>query len=382
MNQLPKNIDEFGEARKKGFVKIKELKDQGHKIAGEFCAYTPWEIIAASGAIPVGLCGTSEEPIADAEKHLPRNLCPLIKSSYGFAITEKCPYMYFSDVVIGETTCDGKKKMYELLGKIKKVHIMQLPQTQDTEDAFKLWRHEIIKLKTFLQKEFDVEITEEKIKEMIKIKNKERQALRNFYELGKLDPPPLTGMEILKVLRGAGFTWDKEEQIKDIDNIVKTVKQQYSMGNTNVPKNAKRILITGCPLGEATDKIINTIEENGGVVVAYENCGGAKNLNYLVDEQKDPIDALTEKYLNIACSCMSPNKKRLDLISEIVDEYKVDGVVDVILQACHTYNLETTAIKKFVNGDKNIPYISIETDYSQKDLGQLKTRLAAFLEIL
>ncbi|WP_251862183.1 double-cubane-cluster-containing anaerobic reductase [Clostridium sp. Marseille-Q2269] len=382
MNQLPKNIDEFGEARKKGFVKIKELKDQGHKIAGEFCAYTPWEIIAASGAIPVGLCGTSEEPIADAEKHLPRNLCPLIKSSYGFAITEKCPYMYFSDVVIGETTCDGKKKMYELLGKIKKVHIMQLPQTQDTEDAFKLWRHEIIKLKTFLEKEFDVEITEEKIKEMIKIKNKERQALRNFYELGKLDPPPLTGMEILKVLRGAGFTWDKEEQIKDIDNIVKTVKQQYSMGNTNVPKNAKRILITGCPLGEATDKIINTIEENGGVVVAYENCGGAKNLNYLVDEQKDPIDALTEKYLNIACSCMSPNKKRLDLISEIVDEYKVDGVIDVILQACHTYNVETQSVKEFVNKEKNIQYMNIETDYSQTDIGQLKTRIAAFIEML
>ncbi len=115
------------------------------------CIY-PWEIIAASGAIPVGLCGTSEEPIEDAEKHLPRNLCPLIKSSYGFALTEKCPYMYFSDVVIGETTCDGKKKMYELLSKMKRVHIMQLPQTQNTEDAFKLWRNEVIKIKKIFRK--------------------------------------------------------------------------------------------------------------------------------------------------------------------------------------------------------------------------------------
>ncbi|EJP6473986.1 2-hydroxyacyl-CoA dehydratase [Clostridium botulinum] len=382
MNQLPKNIDKFGEARRKGFVKIKELKDNGYKIAGEFCAYTPWEIIAASGAIPVGLCGTSEEPIEDAEKHLPRNLCPLIKSSYGFAVTEKCPYMYFSDVVIGETTCDGKKKMYELLSKKKKVHIMQLPQTQNTEDAFKLWRNEIIRLKQFLEKEFNVEITEEKIKKMIKIKNKERKSLRNFYELGRLNPPPLTGMEILKVLRGAGFTWDKEDQVRSIDNIVEEIKKQYEMGKTNVPKDSKRILVTGCPLGEATDKIINTIEENGGVVVAYENCGGAKNLNYLVDESKEPINALTEKYLNIACSCMSPNKKRIDLISEIINDYKIDGVVDVILQACHTYNVESTTIKEFVTKEKNIPYISIETDYSQKDIGQLRTRLAAFIEIL
>lgn len=217
---------------------------------------------------------------------------------------------------------------------------------------------------------------------MIDIKNKERQALRESYELGKLNPPPLTGMEILKVLRGAGFTWDKEDQVRSVDNIVEEIKKQYAMGKTNVSKDAKRILITGCPLGEATDKIINNIEENGGVVVAYENCGGAKNLNYLVDENKDPIDALTEKYLNIACSCMSPNNKRIDLISEIIDEYKIDGVVDVILQACHTYNVETTTIKEFVIKEKNIPYMSIETDYSQKDIGQLKTRLAAFIEIL
>lgn len=76
------------------------------------------------------------------------------------------------------------------------------------------------------------------------------------------------------------------------------------------------------------------------------------------------------------------NKKRIDLIWEIINDYKIDGVVDVILQACHTYNVETTTIKEFVTEEKNIPYISIETDYSQKDIGQLRTRLAAFIEIL
>lgn len=117
MNNLPDFINEFSEARRNAFIKIKELKDEGKKIVGVYCGFAPWEVIAASDAVAAWLCGMDEEPIEYAEKDLPRNLCPLIKSSYGYAISEKCPFYYFSDMLLGETTCDGKKKMYELLKK-------------------------------------------------------------------------------------------------------------------------------------------------------------------------------------------------------------------------------------------------------------------------
>lgn len=381
-NDLPKIFDEFSEARRKGFIEVKNLKDQGKNVVGTYCVFTPWELIIAAGAIPVSLCGMSEEPIAEAERHLPRNLCPLIKSSYGFAITDKCPYFYFSDLLIGETTCDGKKKMYEYLGEIKPMHVMQLPNTSCGEDSFYLWKKEMIKLKERLEKEFNIEITEERLKEAIKLRNRERMALRKFYELGKLNPPPLTGTEMLQVLYGANFKTDKEEQIRSLDELSSALKDDYKGGKAKVSPNAKRILITGCPIGGATEKIVNIIEENGGVVVCFENCSGVKSNNTLVDEEKDPIDALTEKYLSTPCSCMSPNDGRIELISTLVEEYKVDGVIDVILQACHTYNVETFRIKRFLNDKKNMPYMSIETDYSQTDIGQLKTRIAAFIEML
>ena len=184
MNNLPEKFQDFSEARRNAFATIKNLKDDGRKIVGIFCAFTPSEVIMAAGAVPVGLCGVSEEPIPDAEKHLPRNLCPLIKSSYGFAITDKCPFFYFSDLIVGETTCDGKKKMYEHLGETKKTYIMQLPQTYKQEDSFKMWRNEIVRLKDMLEEHYGVEITEENLKEAIKLKNRERVALRKFYELG------------------------------------------------------------------------------------------------------------------------------------------------------------------------------------------------------
>ncbi len=382
MNDLPKIFNDFSEARRNSFIKVKEYKDEGENIVGIFCTFTPVEIIYASGAYPISLCGMSDETISDAERDLPKNLCPLIKSSYGFAITQKCPFTYFSDILVGETTCDGKKKMYEYLGQIKPMHVMQLPQAVDREHAYLVWKNEIILLKERLEKEFNVEITDDDLRKAIAKCNETRNVLKELYSLGKMCPPPLTGMEIHTVLQGANFTFDKDEQNKKIKDMISELKEEYKKGVRKVSEDAPRIMITGCPIGGVAEKIIPLIEESGAVVVCYENCSGEKELSQLVDETKDPIDALTEKYLNIGCSVMAPNDARLECMNEMIDEYKIDGVIDIILQACHTYNVETHRIKNFVTGEKNIPYMSIETDYSKADEGQLKTRIAAFIEMI
>lgn len=379
---LPKAFDNFDEARKQGFMDIKDLKDQGKHIVGTYCVYTPYEVMMAAGAIPISLCAMSNEPIDEAEKDLPRNLCPLIKSSYGFAITDTCPYLYFSDLIVGETTCDGKKKMYEYLNEIKPVHVMQLPQETESDDSFNLWRNEIIRLKERIEKDLDVVITDDALKKAIASRNNERKAIKEFYELSKLTPPPMTGLELLSVLYGVTFKTNQAEKIQSLKDITKSIKEEYDNGVRKVSEDAPRILVTGCPIGGDTSKVIKLIEEAGAVVVAYENCTGIKGNDELVDETIEPYDALARKYLNVACSCMSPNDKRIELLDRLVDEYKADGVIDIILQACHTYNVETLRIKNFINDEKDRPYMSVETDYSQSDIGQLKTRISAFVEML
>lgn len=379
---LPKAFDNFDDARKQGFMDIKHLKEQGKHIVGTYCVYTPYEIMMAGGAIPISLCAMSDEPISEAEKDLPRNLCPLIKSSYGFAKTDTCPYFYFADLIVGETTCDGKKKMYEYMNDIKPVHVMQLPQETESDDSFNLWRNEMIRLKERIEKELDVTITDDDLKKAIVDRNNERQAIKDFYELSQLTPPPMTGLELLTVLYGATFKTDQAEKIQSLKDITKSIKDEYDNGVRKVSEDAPRILVTGCPIGGDTAKVIKLIEEAGAVVVAYENCTGIKGNDELVDETIEPYDALTRKYLNVACSCMSPNDKRIDLLDRLVDDYKADGVIDIILQACHTYNVETLRIKNFINDKKDRPYMSVETDYSQSDIGQLKTRISAFVEML
>lgn len=382
MNDLPKKFDEFNDARRQGFIQVKNLKDQGKKVVGTYCVFTPWELIYAADAIPVGLCGMAEAPIAEAEKYLPRNLCPLIKSSYGFGKSETCPYFYFADLLVGETTCDGKKKMYEFLGELKPMHVMQLPQTSTGDMSYDLWRHEMVLLKERLEREFGLEITEEKLRAAIKDRNEERKLLKEFYELSTLCPPPMTGLEQLQVLYGFGFKMDRQEKKQTLTQMIKDIRESYEQGERKVSADKPRILITGCPLGGATEKVVKIIEELGGVVVCFENCTGVKGNDRLVDETIDPIDALTENYLNTPCSCMSPNNGRLELLSRLADQFKVDGVIEVILQACHTYNVESFRIKKFINTEKNLPYMSLETDYSESDAGQLRTRIGAFLEML
>lgn len=382
MIKLPENFESFEEARKEGFLKIRDLKEKGVSVVGVFCTYTPTELIYAAGAVPVSLCGINDSDIPFAERDLPKNLCPLIKSSYGSAVSERCPYFYFSEMIVGETTCDGKKKMYELLGEYKPVHVMNLPQSQKGQHNYDYWKEEMYLLKDALEDQFGVEITREKLLESIRTRNEERKILLDFYELGKLNPSPIRGYEINEVMESIGFQFDKEKQNEFLLERIEEIRDEYERDYKGKKSTRPRILITGCPTAGVRDKVIKTIEDSGADVVAFENCAGVREKMDLVREDIDPIDALTEKYLNVSCSVMTPNPRRFEILDEMIDEYEVDGVVEVILQACHTFNVEAFNVKKFVTEKKNKPYLEIETDYSKLDGGQINTRINAFLEMI
>ena len=378
---LPEVFSEFSEMRQKSFMAAYELKQKNIPFVGTFCTYFPQEIAMAMGACVVGLCSTSDETIPDAEKDLPRNLCPLIKSSYGFAKTDKCPYFYFSDLIVGETTCDGKKKMYEYLGQFKPVYTMELPNSQSPE-GLELWTKEIIKLKEKLESHFETTITDEAVREQVKVMNEVRRAMKEFYALTKVEPVPILGQNLFSVLYGSSFRFNKVKLPDEIRAVVAKVKAEYAENPNKYPK-APRILVTGCPIGGGASECGKEIGDNGGRGVVFENCSGAKSFDKLVDEDAPDIyRAIAERYLSIGCSVMTPNPNRLELLGRLIDEYRVDAVVEITLQACHTYNVETLGIKRFVNEVKGIPYMAVETDYSTADIGQLNTRMAAFIEML
>ena len=380
IKELPEIFEEFAEQKKQSFLTIKEFKEKGTPIIGAYCSYFPREIAIAMGAVPVGLCSSSEETVQIAESILPKNICPLIKSSYGYAISDRCPYFHFSDLVVGETTCDGKKKMYEMMAEFKDVFVMELPNIQ-SEKGLELWKQEIIRLRHYLEEKFQVVITEDDIKHAIQIENRRRIALKRLYEVMKLDPVPIMGMELLDVLYGSKYKLNLEKVPKELDALTNQILEEYE----EKPKkeHRPRILITGCPIGGDSKKVVKAIENNGGVVVAFENCTGAKVIDKLVDENNpDVYDAIAKKYFYIGCAIMTPNDNRIELLGRMIDDFKVDGVVEMILSGCHSVQMESISVRNFVNEEKHIPYLDIVTDYSQGDIVQLNTRMAAFIEML
>lgn len=380
MMNLPENFVTYDEARKAGFIKMKELKEKGARVVGVFCSFVPVEILMAGGAVNASLCASSEQPIPAAETKLPRNLCPLIKASYGFALTDTCPYFYFADLIVGETTCDGKKKMFELMNELKETYVMQLP-AQRNERGLDLWKKEIIALKEKLEDFYGIQITEEDIKKAIRLKNRERKAMLRFMELGKLYPSPISGYEISTVSDSLGFNFDMEDRIRRVEERTKEVLKDWEENYKGKTSKRPRLLITGCPNGGVRDKIIRTVEEMGADVVDFDSCSGTREKVEEVDETMPVFDALAKKYLNINCSVMSPNDSRQGYIKEMIHDYQVDGVVEIILQSCHTYNIEAHFVKRTVEAE-GIPYLMIETDYSKSDQGQIATRLEALLETL
>lgn len=383
-NNLPEQFQEFGEARRAGFLRVKELKESGRRVAGIFCTFTPTEILDAAGFTSVSLCGMSPETIPVAETRLPKNLCPLIKSSYGFALSDKCPYTYFSDLIVGETTCDGKKKMYELLNEKRPTYVLHLPQGHDGE-PLAAWTKELHRFIAYLEEQFGISITEEALREAARVRNEERLERLKLMELQKQVPPVMSGLQLYQTLEGAGFLFDSDAKIKKMRELREMVLDQAKTdteGGKAQNQNKKRILITGCPIGGVLQKTVKTIEENDAVVVCFENCSGIKAAFQMVDTATDDIvEAIAARYLEIGCSVMTPNTKRMELIRRLIPEYQIDGIVEIDLQSCTPYTVESYTIRQLAK-EEQVPYLAIETDYSQNDSGQLATRIEAFLEIL
>ena len=200
--ELQDIMDEFAGAKKNASIFVKEAAEKGDIVIGSFCQYAPMEIINAGGMYNVLLCGFNyDPPIPLAETELPANLCPLIKSSYGNILGKTCPFAFYSDLIVGETTCDGKKKMYEMLSELKQMHVIHLPNIPDRERSLESWREELVRFKEALEERFGVKITDEKLRESIHILNQERSQMAQLYELGKLDPPATSLCRLHPLLR-------------------------------------------------------------------------------------------------------------------------------------------------------------------------------------
>ena len=360
-----------------------KAQEEGKKVFGTFCVYVPDELIFAANAIATGLCGGSQFWVPGGEKVLPTNTCPLIKASVGARLDRTCPFFRIADMYIGETTCDGKKKAWEILGEDVPVHVMDLPQMKREKDI-KAWAEEIKELKKLIEEFTGNKVTAESLNESIKLINNKRKALSRLYECRKADKVPISGRDAL-VISQIAFYDDPARFTQMTNKLCDELEQRIKDGVSVVKEGTKRILLTGTPLAVPNWKLHNIIETSGAVVVCEEMCTGTRYFENLVDETKttidEQIDALANRYMGINCACFTPNTGRIDDIIRLAKEYKVDGVIDVNLKFCSLYDVEGYTVERALK-EAGIPVMGIETDYTDNDAEQLRTRIGAFIEMI
>ena len=374
--------DEYtgGPPTRRVLARLQAKRKDGKKVAGVYCGYAPAELIRAMDIAPATLCAFSNGTIEAAETVLPANLCPLIKSSYGFIITDTCPFYGLSDAIIGETTCDGKKKMFELIADIKPTYIMDLPQVPDEEEAVTNWTVMIRKLQAFLEETFGARTTDSGIEAAIADSNRKSAMMRKVFEYAALRPPVVSWKEIYDLaFLAQGSTGDEMEPVCEeaIGKLEERRRSGYVYGGSAAP----RVLVTGCPVSGDAEKVFRIIEEAGGVIVALDACSGFKPFMQDIEEgTRDPVRALAERYLKIPCSCMTPNPRRLTEMTRLIEKFQPDAVVDVVLQACHSFNIESYKVGEHVGKNHGLPFLKIVTDFSLGDVEQIRTRVEALLE--
>jgi benzoyl-CoA reductase/2-hydroxyglutaryl-CoA dehydratase subunit BcrC/BadD/HgdB len=382
----PKGMDYFNFVMSEVHgLRVKELLDgkkEGHRVVGSFCVFVPEEIVRAADATLVGLCTGAEFATEEVEKVLPRNTCALIKSAFGFKLGKVCPYIESSDMIVGENTCDGKKKSYEVLDTlVPNLYVMDLPQMKSNEGRAVL-RAEYDRFKKAMEELTGVTIDAPRLKRGIEIVNSKRKAIHRLSELRKADPVPISGLDALLI--NQVFFYDNPVRFTDsVNQICDELEVRLREGKGVFPKGHPRLLLSGCPMAVPNWKLPWIVETSGAVIVGEESCVGERGTRNLIDASGSTVDelmdAIVDRYFKIDCAIFTPNPDRLEHVKQMAHDYRADGVIHYGLQFCQPYQMESLPVEKSLEGS-GMPTLRVDSDYSMEDVEQIKTRVEAFVE--
>lgn len=379
-NRINRALDWFGQM----IPNCKDFAAKGHAtgkpIVGIMCEFAPRELIMAAGAVPVCLCGGDADTIPAAETQLPSNLCPLIKSTYGYFVEKSNPFLEMADFVLAETTCDGKKKMFELMSEQRPTYLMELPQKADDQDAFENWVREMRRLKDYLEVRYGLCITSAGLRDTIRVMNRERGLRRRLADLMLAELPPLTGRQLIEfrsIISGV------DADLKQYEAALELFAEGEAAPGSPLATGTRpvRVLLTGVPLVHGAERVLELIEDCGGLVVCMENCSGLKPiLDDISVNGPNPLVAIARKYYHLPCSVMTPNRRRMDSLRALAAKYRPQCVIELVWQACITYDVEATRTRRLVEEQFGLPYLKITTDYSRSDSARITARIEALME--
>ncbi|MCL2359616.1 MAG: 2-hydroxyacyl-CoA dehydratase family protein [Nitrososphaerota archaeon] len=369
---------------------IQAEKEKGKKVIGYMCLFAPTELILAADAIPVRVNSGWYDTSKLGDRVVPVEVCPVIRSTIGAKMIELSPFLEQSDALISVLTCDGMTKLSEILSDQQTIWGMNVPRIKDSTQSLRFWSDEIKHMKTQIESFTGNKITRKNLNEAITQSHRATKAFRRLQNLRRTNPV-IMGRDAMLV--NQAYTWDDTKRWTEktellCDELEKRAQQKDWVCSPDTP----RVMITGTPMFWPDNWKLPTLVEEGnpqGIIVADEQCSGERILNdpIGVDEwsMDDMLNAISERYLMAStCPCFTSkngNEDRINWLINKAKEWNVQGVVYYVVRGCMLYAMEYSRVKKAL--DKiNVPVYYLDTEYTREDVGQLKTRVEAFMELL
>jgi benzoyl-CoA reductase/2-hydroxyglutaryl-CoA dehydratase subunit BcrC/BadD/HgdB len=378
--------DLFGQRQKE----IAAEKEKGKKVIGYMCLFAPTELIMAADAIPVRVNSGWYDTSKLGDRVVPVEVCPVLRSTIGAKMIELSPFLEMSDALISVLTCDGMTKLSEILSDYKTIWGMNIPRVKDSPHSLRFWTDELKHMKTQLEKFTGNKITRSKLKAAIEQNQKATKAFRRLQDLRK-GSPVIMGRDAMLV--NQAYLWDdKQRWTEKTEALCDELEKRAQRKDWVCPPDTPRVMLTGTPMFWPDNWKLPTLVEEAnpqGIIVADELCSGERILNdpVGVDEwsMDDMLHAIGDRYLMAStCPCFTSNdgnEDRINWLLNKVKEWNIQGVIYYVVRGCMLYAMEYTRVKKAL--DKiNVPVYYLDTEYTREDVGQMKTRVEAFLEML
>ena len=369
---------------------IRVAKEEGKKVIGYTCLFAPTELILASGAIPVRVSSGWYDASKLGDRVVPVEVCPVVRSTIGAKMIALSPYLELSDALISVLTCDGMTKLGEILSDYKPVWAMTLPRVKDSTQSALLWREEIKAVKGQIEALTGNKIGRKQLESAILLTQKATKAFRRLQELRK-GSPVIMGRDAMLV--NQTYMWDNIERwTEKTEALCDELEKRATQKIWACPPDTPRVMVTGTPMIWPDNwKVPTLIEEANprGILVADELCSSERLLYdpVGVDEwsKSDMLNAIAERYMMAStCPCFTSkdgNEDRINWLLNKIKEWSIQGVIYYVVRGCILHAMEYTRVKKVLDRI-NIPVYYLDTEYTREDVGQMKTRVEAFLEML
>jgi benzoyl-CoA reductase/2-hydroxyglutaryl-CoA dehydratase subunit BcrC/BadD/HgdB len=353
---------------------VNEWKSKGKLIMGYICSYIPEEIFHAAGILPyrIGARGCRETTSADAV--MAPITCSFARCCLELALRGEYNFL---DGLVFMNACDGMRRMCD--NWVHKIDVgfscaISVPQKTD-QDAIAWYKQELYTLKDKLQEFSGVSITDESLRNSIQICNQTRRLLKRLYELRQRQNPPLTGAETQDIVIMANAMPKEDYNSLLEESIGQAGERKGSTGHK------ARLMIVGNMLDDSS--YTKFIEEAGGLVVTDFSCFGTLSFWRPVNSTEEPMDGLASAYLDrVTCPRMPCKQAAMrDLMKEMVETFQVDGIIFERMMYCNLWSGETMALEKIAT-EMKIPLLVLDREYIAAGLGQLRTRIQAFLEMI